>query len=442
MTVYRNVGILELDPPRVETGIDLVVEDGLFTAAGRGAAASASALAYSVDLAGAWLMPGLVCAHTHAYSALARGITVPIASSTSFVAQLHNLWWRLDRALDFDILRSSALVAALDAVTCGTTTVVDHHASPSCIRGSLSVLHEAFSRVGLRSVLCYEVTDRNGPGGADEGLVENLSFALSTGSDPLVGSCIGAHAPFTLSDRTLERLGALVAQTGRGLHIHVAEDAYDVSRAHDLCGRDVLARLDDFALLGPRTIVAHGVHLDAADMEILNRRDAFLVHNARSNMNNAVGYARRVGEARNVALGTDGIGSDMFAETQAAFLKARDTGAAAVPAEYVRMLAGGAELGSRVLGSRIGRIRTGYAADFVILDYDPPTPVTEENVASHLVYGISSRNVRSVVIAGKPVYTDRRFPFDVAEVTAAARLAAALLWERMAGTPRGRGGSA
>ena len=441
MTVYRNVGVLELEPPRVETGVDLVVESGLFAAAGKGAAASVPAEAESFDLAGAWIMPGLVCAHTHAYSALARGITAPIASSTSFVAQLKNLWWRLDRALDTDIVRASALVAALEAVSCGTTTVVDHHASPSCIRGSLSALREAYGRVGLRSVLCYEVTDRNGPAGADEGLEENLAFARDAGGDGLVGSCIGAHAPFTLSDRTLARLGALVAETGRGLHLHVAEDAYDVSSAHHLSGRDPLARLDAFGLLGPRSIIAHGVHLGAADLELLNLRDAYLVHNARSNMNNAVGYARRLGEARNAALGTDGIGSDMLAETQAAFLKARDAGSAAEPARYARLLAGGGDLASRALGSRIGRIRSGYAADFVVLDYDPPTPISEENVASHLVYGISSRSVRSVVIAGERVYTDRRFPFDVAGIHATARREATRLWERMAGTSPGLGGS-
>jgi putative selenium metabolism protein SsnA len=431
MTVYRNANVLELDPPRVEIGVDLLVEGGTFAAVGRGVASSAPAGSESVDLGGSWVMPGLVCAHTHAYSALARGITAPIAPSSTFVGQLQNLWWRLDRALDTDAVRSSALVAALDAVACGTTTLVDHHASPSIVRGSLSLLRDSFETVGMRGVLCYEVTDRNGEAEAEAGVEENLAFAREAGRGSLVQACIGAHAPFTLSDRTLERLGAAAAETGRGLHLHVAEDPYDPSEARHRHGCAPLERLDRVGLLGPRTIVAHGVHFGPRDVELLNERDAFLVHNARSNMSNAVGYARRLGEARNAALGTDGIGSDMFVEVQAAFLKATDAALAHPPGHFAGLLANGGELATRACGLPVGRIRAGAAADFVVLDYEPPTPITEDNVAGHLVFGLSSRHVRSVVIAGRRVYTDRRFPFDVREVYAAARDQAARLWERM-----------
>jgi cytosine/adenosine deaminase-related metal-dependent hydrolase len=222
-----------------------------------------------------------------------------------------------------------------------------------------------------------------------------------------------------------------VRETGRGIHIHVAEDGYDPSYARHISGTSVLRRLDRHGLLGPRAILAHGVHLDRDDVELLNERDAFLVHNPRSNMNNAVGYATRLGSVRNAALGTDGIGGDMIAEAQVAHWKARDAGRSTTADETARLLCRGNEVAARVFGEPFGRIEPGSVADFVVLDYDAPTPLSEANASGHLVFGLSSRHVRDAVVGGREIYRDRRFPMDVTEVYERAREQARRLWERV-----------
>ncbi len=427
MRIYTNCRIAELYPPRVAE-LDVAVEGGSIAAVAEGLAARGDG-AEVVDLEGGLLMPGFVCAHTHLYSALARGITARIPPISDFVTRLQGLWWRLDRAIDAEILRFSALAGALDALSSGTTAVVDHHASPNCIDGSLDIIREALEEVGLRGVLCYETTDRNGAPGALAGVRENTRFATAARGG-LVGAAIGAHAPFTLSDETLEGLGDAVRSTGCGLHIHVAEDAYDVGYSHGVHGKDLIRRLDDCALLGERSIVAHGVHLRLDELEVLTERDAFLVHNARSNMNNHVGYNASIYRVPNVAMGTDGISGDMPEETRAAYYRARDAGLDPAPDEIARRLSNGNEILRRAFGRPFGSIAPGSAADLVVLDYDPPTPLEAGNLASHLLFGISSRHLRSVVVGGRQVWGEGA-GVDAERISAIAREQALRLWRRM-----------
>lgn len=245
--------------------------------------------------------PGLVCAHHHLYSALARGMPAPPVRPTSFLEVLEQIWWRLDVALDLDMLAASARLGALEALACGTTAIVDHHESPSAIEGSLDVIAAACAEVGVRVLCAYGVTDRHGPDGARRGLEENERFLRAGGR-----GMVGVHAAFTCSDDTLATAAGLAEDLGSGVHIHVAEGTVDAEAGGRLA-----------ALARPDWLVVHGVHLERP-------LPGILVHNPRSNMNNAVGYANPRAWPGLVALGSDGIGGDMVAEFQMAYVRARE----------------------------------------------------------------------------------------------------------------------
>ncbi len=270
--------------------------------------------------------PGLVCGHHHLYSALARGMPPPPRIPTSFLEILEQLWWRLDVALDLEMLRWSAMLGALEALECGTTAIVDHHESPSVIEGSLDVIAAACAEVGVRVVAAYGVTDRHGRDGARRGLEENERF-LSSGGRGMVG----VHAAFTCSDETLEAAAGLAADHGVGVHIHVAEGEVDAEAPRRLRH-----------LVDARWLVVHGVHLSVPPPAGL--AEATLAHNARSNMNNAVGYAKPRAWPGRVVLGTDGIGADMLEELRIAYVRAREDDLTTTPAEVWEWLEAGVAL--------------------------------------------------------------------------------------------------
>jgi putative selenium metabolism protein SsnA len=438
MIVVEGVRILHLHPGSVSEPQDVVIEGGRIVGVGKGLAAKHPGAERISP--GGYVSPGLVCGHNHFYSALARGLMVAIEPSKDFTQQLRHLWWRLDRSLDEAIVRASGLAGAADAAMAGVTAVVDHHASPEFIDGSLDVLREGFDAVGLRGVLCYETTDRNGPDGARAGVRENERFGRRVAAEPqtsspgapLVAAAIGAHAPFTLGDETLAALAGACRATGRGLHVHVAEDKYDAVDSRHRFGKDICVRLDDAGLLGPLTILGHGVHLTPSEIELVNARDAFVAHNARSNMNNCVGYNDRIGQYRHAVLGTDGIGSDMIAEANFAFFKHKDAGGARWMDAYLEMLQNGNRLLERYFpGRRFGRVEPGYEADLTFWDYDPPTPLEDGNVAGHFAFGMTSRLVSSTMVAGRFVVLDRRPLFDAAAIAARGREQTRRLWRRM-----------
>ena len=234
----------------------------------------------------------------------------------------------------------------------------------------------------------------------------------SKGKQRLVEAMIGGHAPFTLGDDALAKLGDVARETGRGFHVHVAEDGFDPSYSHRFHGKDALKRLDGFGLVSERSIVAHGLYLTQEDRELLNARNAFLAHNCRSNMNNSVGYNGELPHVKNVALGTDGIGSDMLLELKFAYFRHRDSGGSLAPGAFTRFLQNGNEILHRSFGESFGRVEKGYKADLVILDYDSPTPMVRENVAGHAIFGMGSRDVHTVMVNGKIVMEARTFRMD------------------------------
>ena len=416
--------LVGLDPPHVESG-DLRIDGDRIAERGRGLAG-----AEAVDVAGCLVLPGLVNAHTHLYSALARGMRWPTPPPRSFIEILEKVWWRLDRALDQDAIYHSAMAGAIEAALSGTTLMIDHHSSPSFIAGSLDVVRRALEAVGLRSVLCYEVTDRNGTAGRDAGLAENERF-LTAPQGALTRGLVGAHASFTLSDESLSRLAALATATGCSVHVHVAEDRADVVDCRERHGVSLLERFDRHALVAARTLFAHCVHLTIDEVHAAHTKGAWIAHNPRSNMNNAVGYAPTAA-LRRAALGTDGVDGDMLAEARVAYLKMRETGRGDAMEATLELLAGGHRLGAALFGLPFGKLDVGGPADLVVVDYRPPTPLTTANVGGHLLFGIDRSHVRSVMVAGKWVVRDRALVnVDAGVAAAAARVAAAALWERM-----------
>jgi cytosine/adenosine deaminase-related metal-dependent hydrolase len=251
---------------------------------------------------------GMVCSHHHLYSALARGMPAPPKQPTNFLEILEQVWWRLDVALDAEMIRWSAMLGVVEALQCGTTAIVDHHESPSCIEGSLSIIADACAEVGVRTNLAYGVTDRHGTDGARRGLEENERFLRSGGR-----GMVGVHAAFTCTDDTLASAAALAADLGVGVHIHVAEGPDDIAAGERLAS----LACDDWWLV-------HCVYLD---------RDlpGTIAHNPRSNMNNSVGYAKPTTRPNRIVLGTDGIGADMLEEARLAYVRLREHDVLASP---------------------------------------------------------------------------------------------------------------
>jgi len=417
--------VTSIDPVRLSDG-DLWVDAGRIAAAGQGE---------RIAGAGVVVVPGNVCAHTHLYSALARGMPYGLEPPRNFVQILQRVWWRLDRALDERSVRASARVGALEALLSGTTTLIDHHASPNAIDGSLDVIAEALGDLGVRSVLCYETTDRDGPERAHAGLAENRRFAARIrGERPsLTRALVGAHASFTLSDETLAACAAAAAELEIGIHVHAAEDLVDEHDALEAHGVRVVERLSAAGALDERTLLAHGVHLSDAEILEASAARATVVHNARSNMNNSIGRTRVAQLGHRLALGTDGIGSDMFEESRTAYFRLREDSPVSTADWPLVRLASSARLAGRIFGEPLlGTLEPGAPADLVVLDYPAPAPLTESSFAGHWIFGLSSRHVRDVMVAGDWVVRDRRLArTDAQELAAQARSDAEHLWRRL-----------
>ena len=421
--------VASLSPPRV-LDADVVVDGERVAGVGTAPAGTPAR-----DCSGCLILPGNVCAHTHLYSALARGMPYRLASPSTFLEILQRVWWRLDRALDEETVRASALAGGLEALLAGTTTLVDHHASPNAIDGSLDVIAEALASLGLRSVLCYETSDRDGPDRAVAGVRENRRFLsrVAAGTFPLARGMVGAHASFTLSEETLSACVEAARDAGAGIHIHAAEDSVDERDASERFGTRVAHRLAAAGALDRRTLLAHGVHLDDGELAAVRDAGAAIAHNPRSNMNNAVGRARVAAMGTRVALGTDGIGADMFEESHAAFFRLREDDVHAGGDWPLARLAEGAALAGEAFGeSALGRIEPGAPADLAVLDYAAPAPVEAATLAGHWTFGLSSRAVRDVLVAGELVVADR-LPtrVDAGQLVAAARAATGVLWRRL-----------
>jgi putative selenium metabolism protein SsnA len=395
-----------------------------------------------VDARGQLLMPGNICAHTHYYGAFSRGWAYPGEPASNFVEILERLWWQLDKALSPEAVKYSALVCLVDAIKYGTTTLFDHHASPSCIEGSLDIEHDAMVQAGLRGSLCYEVTDRDGNEKALAGIRENARFidrVAKSQADPKIKAHFGLHASLTLSDETLK--ACLEANPHQaGYHVHVAEGIADEVDSLQKYGKRVIERFNDFGMLGNRSILAHGVHCNPEELNLLAQGGSWLSHQPRSNMNNAVGVAPipdMLARGIKVCLGNDGFSNAMWSEMQAAYFIHKDhqSDPRAMGGYDVMKMAieNNGRLATQTFdGLKIGVIEPGAAADLILVDYQPITPMTVGNLPWHILFGFRDGMVTGTMVDGKWLMKDRELlTLDETEIAAKAKEIAAQTWNKI-----------
>jgi putative selenium metabolism protein SsnA len=393
-----------------------------------------------VNANGMLVMPGNICAHTHFYGAFARGMAIPGSPAKDFPDILQKLWWPLDQALSYEDVHFSALVCLIDAIKHGTTTLIDHHASPNSIDGSLDQIAEAVLKSGLRASLCYEVTDRGGIDKAKAGIRENVRFInrLKANPHPFLAASFGLHASLTLSDSTLE-LCQKAMQFDTGFHIHIAEHEVDEYDSLEKSQRRVVDRLQRFGILGPKSIAVHAVHIDPKEVQILADTKTWVTHQPRSNMNNGVGLGNVEGFMRagvKVCLGNDGFSNAMWEEWKAAYLAhklwnrdPRRMGGY----EVVRMAITNnqALAGQFFPGKKIGQICPGAVADIIFVDYHPFTELTAGNLPWHILFGFHESMIDSTIVGGKILMQNRKLKFlDEAEITQQARELSMQTWQR------------
>lgn len=393
-----------------------------------------------LDAAGRVVMPGMICAHTHFYGAFARGMAIPGDPPANFLQILERLWWKLDRALTLEDSTYSALMALIDAIRHGTTTLIDHHASPTHVEGSLDALAEAAGASGLRVGLCYEVTDRNGPAGARAGINENVRFLkrLRANPNPKLGASFGLHAAFTLSDDTLAACRDAATGLDTGFHIHVAEDQADETDSLKKHGMRVAERLAEQGILGPQTLVAHAIHVDERELDILRATQTKISHQPRSNMNNAVGVAaveRMLDKGITVGLGNDGFTNNMFTEIHTAYLLHRASAGdpRVLPGDRLLEMAfhNNAVVAGLFFPRPVAALAPGAFADIIVLDYHPYTPLTDGNYPWHLIFGMDGSHVTHTICGGQILMNDRKLlTLDEAAIAAHARQLAPAIWRR------------
>ena len=369
-----------------------------------------------VDARGGVIMPAFINAHSHIYSALARGLAMKGHNPTNFYEVLDGMWWRLDRNLTLEDTRRSAYTTYIDSIKTGCTTVFDHHASYCEIEGSLFAIEEVAKELGIRTVLCYEVSERDGKEKCDAAIRENADFIAHCEKEqhPLVKAMFGMHALFTISDRTMEQ--CVKANGGRtGFHIHVSEGMNDVYDTLQTYGTRPVNRLLNLGILGEKTLLGHCIHVNPAEMDIIKETNTMVVNNPESNMGNAVGCSPVLQMFKKgilVGLGTDAYTFDMTESLKAALAIQRHN--ACLPnvgwGEATAMLfENNAKIAARYFEDPLGVLKPGAAADIIVMDYKPFTPFSDENIDGHMIFGMEGKNCRTTIINGKVLYKDREF---------------------------------
>ncbi len=389
-----------------------------------------------LDAKGGVIMPGMINAHNHIYSAFARGLSIKGNNPRTFLEILDQLWWTIDRHLLLKDTAASADATFIDCIENGVTTVIDHHASYGEIAGSLFAIAESAQKYGVRANLCYEISDRDGPEKMKAAVKENVNFIRHARADKsgMLTGMMGMHAPFTLSDQTLEYCVSMNPKDA-GYHIHVAEgiaDVYDSLKQH---GKRPVYRLHDFGILGEHTLCGHCTHVSEAEIDLLAETRSMVGHNPESNMGNAIGcppVLRMFGKGVLIGLGTDGYTNDMLESYKVGNLLQKhhlcDPTVAwgEIPAmlfENNRQMIG------RFFETPVGLLAPGAAADVIVMDYIPLTPMNASNINSHVMFGMNGHNVSATVIAGEIKMKDRQLVgVDKEQVMAHCREQAQSLW--------------
>ena len=441
MLLIGNGQVITRDPEQPYLKNGAVVTDGARIAAvgDEETLKKAYPEAEYVDAAGGVIMPGLINAHTHIYSGLARGLSIAGYNPTNFLEILEGMWWHIDRHLNLDGTRASAYATILDCIRNGVTTIFDHHASFAEIPGSLFAIRDVAAETGMRACLCYEVSERDGEEKTEQGIRENAEFAawVKEADDPMIKAMFGGHALFTISDRTFEKM--VEANNGMtGFHIHVAEGMNDVYDSLRNYGCRPVNRLLYNGILGERTLLGHCIHVSPAEMDIIKETGTMVVNNPESNMGNAVGCApvlQMMKKGITVGMGTDAYTHDMLESMKVFLIIQRHNTAmpnVAWSEDVTMQFVNNRAIAEKTFGVPLGILKEGAAADIIVMDYKPFTPFDGSNVDGHMLFGMNGRNVTTTVINGRVVYRNRTFvELDEARVNAWIREQSELLWSSL-----------
>lgn len=374
----------------------------------------------TIDCKGKLVTHSFANGHHHVYSALARGMGAPKKNPVNFYEVLQYIWWTLDKCLDKDMIQASALATALACAKNGVSFVVDHHASPMAIDNSLQIIADAFDKIGVSHLLCYEITDRDGLDKAAKGLAETERYLQ------IQQGLVGLHASFTVGNDTLQRAVNLSRKYNSGLHIHIAEDNYDQEHCIDSYGMRVIERMQKHAVLNfDKTILGHCLFLNDTEKKTIANSRSWVVQNMESNLNNRVGYFDGKGLGNRIMLGTDGMHSDMLQSARSVFLAGKDHEIIGPMDVYQRFRNAHQYIKANNF--------TGDAANnLVVLDYDTPTEINSINFAGHFVYGMNSKHVQHVISNGKLIIKDSIITtVEESEVLSFCREMGKKLWVEM-----------
>ncbi len=394
-----------------------------------------------IDAKGGVIMPAFINTHEHIYSAMARGFSIKGYNPKGFLDILDGQWWTIDRHLTLAQTKYSAMDTMISCIRNGVTTIFDHHASFGQIKGSLFEIAQAAKELGVRSCLCYEISDRDGMDKARESVMENAEFiryALKDDTDMIAGM-MGMHAQFTISDETMA-LAAANKPEEAGYHIHVAEGIEDLHDCLKKYGKRITDRLMDCGILGEKTLLGHCIYINPHEMDLIKDTDTMVVHNPESNMGNACGCPPTMELVKRgilTGLGTDGYTHDMTESFKVANVlhKHHLCDANAAWGEVPKMLfENNAAIANRYFKTPLGVLKEGAAADVIVVDYDPPTQLDETNINGHILFGMTGRDVVTTVGNGKVLMQDREVKVaDVKEVMAKCREESAKLWKSING---------
>jgi putative selenium metabolism protein SsnA len=373
-----------------------------------------------LDCKGKLVTKSFAVGHHHVYSALARGMDAPKKKPENFYEILQYVWWTLDKCLDHEMIEYSALVTAMACAKAGVTFVIDHHASPFAVTGSLEIIASAFDKVGLSHLLCYEISDRDGRSISREGLEETESYLRAH------QGLVGLHASFTVENDTLNQAVELMHRYDSGIHIHAAEDLYDQDSCLRKYGKRVIERFQESGMLqSPKTILAHCLHLNDNEKDIIRNSPCWVVQNSESNMNNNVGYFNGEHLGQNIMLGTDGMHSDMLRSAKAAFFAGQGNDNITYQSAYQRL---------RNVNRYLSENRFYGDGDnnLIVLDYDTPTPISQNNFLGHFIHGINSNHVLDVISNGKLIVKNRKIlTVNESEILEASKECSTRLWKKM-----------
>ncbi len=373
-----------------------------------------------IDCKGKYVTKSFTVGHHHIYSALARGMGAPKKNPVNFYEVLEYIWWTLDKVLDKDMIEASALTTAMACAKAGSAFVIDHHASPNFIEGSLEIIAKAFDRVGVSHLLCYEITDRDGLDKAEKGLAETEAYLKNR------QGLVGLHASFTVGNDTMRKAADMTKRLNSGFHIHVAEDLYDQTHCEQTYGKRVVERLNDYGVLdSSKTILGHCLHLSENERAIINKSKAYVVQNMESNLNNKVGYFNGKGIGERIMFGTDGMHSDMLQSAKAAFFVGQGFDVIDYPSVYQRFRTADAYLEQN-------NFEGNGENNLVVLNYDTPTEFSQANFLGHFVFGLNSNHVQHVISDGKLIVKDRVIQtVNEAEILEFSREQSVKLWKKM-----------